>query len=98
MGLFDGWMGWASVALAVAAPVVSHVVGWLTLRRIRRVRANVADTIAGLSARIWGDGTSSDAARRFDRAVDDTTQARPPCDHYPTFIAESPGTASTGGG
>jgi len=36
------------------------------------VRANIADTIPGLATRDVGDGTATDAARRFDRAVDQT--------------------------
>jgi hypothetical protein len=65
-------MDWVAFGLIVAAPLVAHLAGWLTLRRMRAVRAHVADSIPGLARRERGDGTDGDAARRFDRAVDRT--------------------------
>ncbi|MAM02020.1 MAG: hypothetical protein CMH51_00495 [Myxococcales bacterium] len=65
-------MSWMAASVALLGPIVAHIAGWLTVRRMRRVRAHIADTIPGLTAYETGDGTDLDAARRFDRAVDAT--------------------------
>ena len=65
-------MDWVACGLIVAAPLVAHLAGWLTLRRMRANRAHVTDSIPGLARRERGDGTDGDAARRFDRSVDRT--------------------------
>lgn len=72
MAFLESWMGWSAAALAVLAPVLAHVAGWLTVRRMGRVRANIADTLPGLATHESGDGSATDAARRFDGAVDQT--------------------------
>ena len=65
-------MGWSAALMLVLAPALAHISGLLTVRRMTRIRANIADTIPGLSTHHPGDGTATDAARRFDRAVDET--------------------------
>ncbi len=72
MAFLESWMGWSAAALLILAPALAHIAGWLTVRRMTRVRANIADTIPGLATHESGDGTATDAARRFDRSVDQT--------------------------
>lgn len=68
----ESWMAWVGAATFALGPALAHLAGWLTVRRMGRVRANIADTIPGLSSRDPGDGSETDAGRRFDRAVDQT--------------------------
>lgn len=65
-------MGWSAAALVVVAPALAHLAGRLTVRRMGRVRAHISDTLPGLTTQESGDGSATDAARRFDRAVDQT--------------------------